>query len=372
MRVSAATMVRTSTDWHRALDGALNGRPLRPLLVSGCAVLASLSYSFSVFTPLRVAGAGATVILLSILLMAPANAMLARLLRGRRLAFRVAIFLLVTAGLSALIGLATVLDTFGTGHARATAIGAALLIWCLTALFAVLTSAIRQQQFAAAELAVTRDVLVWQVARTNQVQWFQQKQVSRALHGPIQAATTAAAMRLDGAIRAGEVEPDMVLALKASILSTFTSLDAIPAESVSMRQAADRLAATWQGLCEVSITIDPAASTSLAGDVIASTILIEILTEATSKAVRHCHADSVHIEIREPSADLAEIIIQSNGDPIDADGERGLGIRMIEDCAVRWSVEARSQGCEVRANLPLVAPSSDSTVGSIHLNAVPS
>lgn len=377
MRVRPATVVRASTDWQRALDEALNGRPLRPLLVSGCAFLASLSYSFSVFTPLRVVGTGAAGILLSILLMAPANAMLARLFRGRRLAFRVATFLLVTAGLSGLIGLATVIDTSGTGHALATALGASLLIWCLTALFAVLTSAIRQQRLATAELATTQDVLLWQVARTNQVQWFQQKQVSRALHGPIQAATTAAAMRLDEAIRSGEVEPEMVLALKASILSTFTSLDAIPAESVSMRQAAERLAATWEGLCEVSMAMGPAATTALAGDVIASTILIDILTEATSNAVRHCHADSVHIEIREPSTDLVEIIVQSTGDPIDADGGRGLGVPMIEDCAVAWSVEARSRGCEVRATLPLVARGSvstvgsDSTSGSVSLHAAP-
>ncbi len=43
--------------------------------------------------------------------------------------------------------------------------------------------------------------LRWSVARARQVQWFQQRTLSRVLHGPAQSALNAAAMRIDAARR---------------------------------------------------------------------------------------------------------------------------------------------------------------------------
>ena len=342
-----------ATDWYRAVDEALRGRPLQPVLASVTAILASLSFLLTSFRPAQALLLAGVTVAASAVVAVPANGLLARVLPGRVMGARIAAFLVVTLGVSAIVASSTLVVTRGSDHALVTALGTTMLLGFLLCLFAVLTSAIRQQEELEGALVAARDALTWQVSRTNQVQWFQQKQVSRALHGPIQTAATVAAIRLDGAIREGSVEPELVGALKVRILDAFASLDSDDRPAIGLDEAIGRLVASWAGICEVSVDVDPAAESDLSHDRVGASIVLDVLTESTSNAVRHGHAASVGITIRSQPGGLVEIVVANTGHAVGVLGPRGLGTRMIEECSIGWSFEPTADGCELRVLLPV-------------------
>ena len=60
------------------------------------------------------------------------------------------------------------------------------------------------------EIHELRQELDWEIARANQTQWQQQRALARALHGPLQSAVNAAALRIDAAVRTGSVTTELV------------------------------------------------------------------------------------------------------------------------------------------------------------------
>jgi hypothetical protein len=196
--------------------------------------------------------------------------------------------------------------------------------------------------------------LEWEIARANQTQWQQQRALARALHGPLQSAVNAAALRIDGAVRSGSVTTELVDAERTSILDALGYLptavaDRIPDIELDFR----RIQGTWAGLCEIDIAMSDAVLACIAADPACSSAVTDIVTESCANAIRHGRATQISVSITQPDSQrLVTIVIDNEGTPPDPARPTGLGATLIADVALEWRLDTRPNGARITAILP--------------------
>lgn len=231
--------------------------------------------------------------------------------------------------------------------------GGGIYASAIVALAATVTTILRQQRVCEQALAASTEELRRQLVRLRQAQWLQQQALSRALHGPVQAAVTAAAIRLDAAAQVGAVDEALLDDTRGSLLATIDVLDTTDIVEHSVDLALARVIGTWEGVCQVTAHIDDVASARLEADSIASAVTIDVMTEAVSNSVRHGGASHAAISITCTDEDLLELVIRDDGRGVTALSTPGLGTTLLDECTLGWQREADASGCVLRVVLPL-------------------
>jgi len=241
----------------------------------------------------------------------------------------------------------------GGPQGRALAIGGTVFLAGLSMMAAIIGSALSQQREAEAELRLSTEMLRVNLARLHQVQWFQQKALSRALHGPMQSAATAAALRLDAAARSGQASEGLVREVRDSLRQQIDVLGVDEPQTLDLKQVFDRITGTWEGLCEVGITVEAPARRCLEDDPVLRSITTEIISEAVSNAIRHGRAITAKVTVTQPNdAMLLVAVIDDGQDQGDSSGS-GLGSQLLDECTTEWSLQSTNSGRQLRAELPL-------------------
>ena len=188
--------------------------------------------------------------------------------------------------------------------------------------------------------------LTWRVARLGLVQWAQGARFARALHGPVQGIVTVAIARLQ------ESPHDLDAILSDMRIALLRALEA-DAGSLLWMDAVDALTSAWSGFCDVEVEMLDECRKRLDRDPACRAIVLEILTEAVSNAVRHGRATRVSA-VASCEEDRATIVVTDDGDGA-TQGLPGLGTRVLDACTLEWSRERVQGATRVRAVLPALA-----------------
>lgn len=242
-----------------------------------------------------------------------------------------------------------------TEFAQPLFIGGGAFIGVMVLLLALVTAVLRQQVASERELADSAMRLRWSVVRMRQVQWLQGQALSRALHGPVQAAVTSAALRLDAAVRAGLPTESLLEDIRADLRTTVDVLDAPEVVAPPLDEALARIVGTWAGICEVSTQVDPHVRECLDADPVAGSTVIDLLTEAVSNAVRHGGASRVEVRVEAEEPDVVRLTVRDDGSPAAGSSGAGLGTSLLEECTLEWSRTSVSGGQVLEARLPYVS-----------------
>lgn len=212
-------------------------------------------------------------------------------------------------------------------------------------------------QTAAALVEETR----WWVTRTRMVQWWQNGSLARALHGPMQSVIRSAAGRLRVVAASGDAQPE---AIRAVLADTAASLSQVVLKSHSgddFKSHLDNVSATWNPLVRVDYEVDPSALAVIDHDPVCGEILVDIIAEALSNAVRHGGARQVNITVAYDDGRLGAITAQIVDDgrgaalvptaPVDS---VGLGTTQLRTCALDWSYGSSPGGNQLFVALPVV------------------
>ena len=342
--------------WREVIDAAATGRPFLPLSTTVLVVLLSIVSIVLelgiVATAITLPASAAMGLYLPLVI---ANAGLARAVRHRGLRTRVALVLGAALGLGVVAGLAANAALVLTGLSlregdpqvlfRALVVVVPLLALPL----ALARGAAEQESEALASLAGIDAALARKVARMSMVQWAEQRALARSLHGPVQSAIAASALRLRGV-----AEPDhavVVESVRGELLGVLDPLGAARS-SVSWERGMQRVVATWEGLVDVDINDGPGVVDALRGDAVGSDIAVEIVTEAASNATRHGRASRVSVRSRLTDAGDLELQVTDDGAASLA-REAGLGTRLLTDCSLAWSRHEGAGGTTVLVVLPV-------------------
>ena len=334
--VQADTTDPVRTRWREVLNRVATGKPFRPILTASfmsleaIAVLATLQGVFiaMVSMPLMLA-----------LLLAGSNLIFERVSTSMSASLRVifAIVLAVLSGVLVGFGLWFILGSGPRGWALG--IGGGVLAAVLAIVVSIGASIARDRTVIISELTLSTQELERSLVRRKQTQWLQNKSISRALHGPVQTAVNAAAIKIDGAIRGSAVPAEMIEGVRADLLASLDVLGQAEGSVISLDQGADRIKATWDGICEVDISISIECHDHLESDVVIRSCFIDIVTEAVSNAVRHGDATNVVITAVLEGGNII-LEVKDNGPAVFTTSAPGLGSTQLDDCTLSWTLHS--------------------------------
>ncbi len=341
-------------NWPLAFDLASRGRPLRPLATAISLAIMSFVFAFVFFRPVEVLLLMLDALAATWVLLTLGNALLSRTLTHRPVWVRV--LQVTAAGLisGAVTGYVAHEIAGGSVAGQWTWFGATVVTCAIAWLLAIARAVDGQHRTDEELLAATEVSLRWQVARVGQVQWHQQKALSRALHGPIQGAVTAAAMRLDAAVRAGTDATALMAETRDQLRAAVSLLEEKPDSTPDMHSTLELLIGTWQGVCRVVAVMTPDATAALDNDELCRSCLRDVLTDAISNAVRHGHASTVEISIIFVNDEVL-VRVRDDGATPGSAAIPGLGTRILEECSTQWRSEATDDGYLLTASLPVSA-----------------
>jgi hypothetical protein len=338
----------SSANWGQVLDLIVTGKPFRPILTAiflsapTVAVVATLPGTAVVMVSVPIALAA---------LLTISNLVFRRLPLSLGAPWRLTLFALLVALSGLLIGGGIWLAFKSGSQGVALAITGAVF----SSLFAIAVSLgagiTRQRDYLIAELAQSTDNLERSLIRRKQTQWLQNKSLSRALHGPVQTAVNVAAIRIDEALRSGDIDANMIDQVRADLISSLDVLGHAEGAVVTTDQCVNRIEKTWEGICEFDISISDETHEQLDRDVILRSCFIDIVTEAVSNAIRHGEANRATINATSMDRDVI-LDICDNGPAALTFTAPGLGSTQLDDCTVSWSLQSVGSGHRLTAVLP--------------------
>ena len=333
---------RTSTieperiSWLHVIDETASGKPYRPVVI---AILMCLPMLGGVLLDARaIVGAMVTFLVLLVVYWL-ANLMARWVFERTALAVRIAALVVIAFGAASIAGVVAVVTAVNTSFAVASGVGICIAATVVSLGAAVITALGRDRDEVVARLEASSEELKRNLVRWRQKQWFQQKGLSRALHGPVQTAVNAAAIRLDDALQGGEVNVDVVEEVRADLLRKLDVLHSPEATVVPLALGIERIVGTWEGSCAVDVQVEPAVELILDDDPPLRSCLLDILTDGVSSAVTHGGSPSVDVRLTcDFGIDAVRLEVRGHG-PGAADSfasPRGLGTRLLDDCSLEW------------------------------------
>ena len=189
----------------------------------------------------------------------------------------------------------------------------------------------RMAELRSAETVAELDVLTAVLRREL---WRERRRLALTVHGPIQSALVAAAVTMS---RPG-FTPDQVPALAGSLDQAMAHIDRAAGAPPLLQAAARDLASLWVDSAEVAFTASGDASGAIDGDEALRTVVIEVMREAVSNAVRHGAADAVTLVVTRPAEGIVRIVSDDDGDGPPIAPTPGLGSAMLDEVALDWSL----------------------------------
>jgi signal transduction histidine kinase len=341
--------------WQQIAAQMVDRPPLRPLPTSAFIALLLLTVAAGV-TGSRGIPVAIAVFASVLVWSAIANALLARVLTRSNPRTALALVILASLVIGFLSTGAGSLLLASTAGPALFFVGGGLFTAVIVLLVALVTAILREQQTSERELAESTEHLRRALVRLRQARWLQHKALARALHGPMQSAVTSAALRLELAVRAGKPEADLVADIRHDLRSVIDVLDLEDLGAPSLGLALERITGTWEGVCVVTSDISATARAALDRDPMACAVVIDVITEAMSNAVRHSGASHADLAMVVDADGLVTITVSNDGraDP-NAGIRAGLGTNLLAECTLDWSGVTTPSGYVLTAIVPTAA-----------------
>jgi len=213
---------------------------------------------------------------------------------------------------------------------------------------------ILDQRFSHTEVLLKS--VVQELARENKI--YQQKAWLAShgwyllLHGLVQPALTAAAMRASEAKgNVGEVNSLILSDLQRA-------LDSLRDPSTKVRNldtSLSEIQSAWEDICTIKYDIDEHVMKRVVQDEVSQQVINEVLKEIVSNAVRHGNASNVEIRMSlELNASIRIVATNDGTKPTDA-GSESVGSKMLEafclERSLLWNSETKKT--EFKALIPI-------------------
>lgn len=222
----------------------------------------------------------------------------------------------------------------------------------------------RRQESVESELAAVVEALAVEVAQANQVLEADRARLARVVHGPVQATLLAAASRLRQSAATGEFADADIAVIVESLGEARALFDRADAAVRPLGEVVGEFADVWAGVAGIECSIDPEVDSLLRADPAAAMVVMEIVREAISNAVRHSSASWIEVDAAPSgSGEGVELRVVSDGFvPERRPSRSGSGTAILDRSTISWALEARPGGGSL---LTATVPSRRSPVGLV-------
>lgn len=209
------------------------------------------------------------------------------------------------------------------------------------------TAASTQEKEIESNLRSTVSQLNWLRARINLINWFNQGESSRFLHGPVQSAIHRTIINYENS-DTEEARVKVLGDLKTQIDKAMVQ----PKPAIDLIGRSQDLQEFWSGVCEIQFDWDEKVLMTLREDWVAASVLWDVVIESCVNAIKHGKAKSAKVKVRFVE-DRINISVTNPGLVPSKVESSGLGRKILESCAISWSLSARKGITTLRASLPV-------------------
>ena len=182
----------------------------------------------------------------------------------------------------------------------------------------------------------------------RQEAWLNRKRLASVLHGPVQAALYAAAMRL---AQSKQISPDLISGIEVDLYQALNKLESF-GEKENFDIVLAQIADVWNGVCEIRFEISEQIRVELRAASSVAVCVLEVIREATSNAIKHGGATEILVSVKPASrSGLILVEISNNGSLPEAQAEAGYGSQLLSEITYSWSIGQQNGKTVLRAKL---------------------
>lgn len=185
-------------------------------------------------------------------------------------------------------------------------------------------------------------------SQLRQEAWLNRKRLASVLHGPVQAALYAAAMRL---AQSKQISSDLISGIEVDLNQALNKLESF-GENENFDIVLAQIADVWNGVCDVRFEISEQLRVELRAASSVAVCVLEVIREATSNAIKHGGATEVLVSVRPSSREnLLQVEISNNGSLPEAEAEAGYGSQLLSEVTYSWSIGQKNGKTVLQAKL---------------------
>jgi len=171
-------------------------------------------------------------------------------------------------------------------------------------------------------------------ASLRQELWLNRRRTASVLHGPVQAALFASAMKLS---QEQKPTPELVAEVEQDIASALEKLNnPSNLEGEDISDLLNQIIEIWSDAAEISIEIPGSLEAAIAKQPLASEALIEISREFITNAIKHGKASSVSLKVSRLDDLRIAIEVVDDGQGVPPGAKPGFGSKILSELSLVW------------------------------------
>jgi signal transduction histidine kinase len=171
-------------------------------------------------------------------------------------------------------------------------------------------------------------------ASLRQELWLNRRRTASVLHGPVQAALFASAMKLS---QEQKPTPELVAEVERDIAAALEKLNNpsnLEGENVS--EVLNQIVEIWSDAAQISIEIPEDLQTAITKAPLTSEALIEISREFITNAIKHGKASKVSLKVSRLDGARIAIEVVDDGQGLPPGAKPGFGSKLLSELSLVW------------------------------------
>lgn len=182
----------------------------------------------------------------------------------------------------------------------------------------------------------------------RQEAWLNRKRLASVLHGPVQAALYASAMRL---AQSKQISYDLISGIEVDLNQALNKLESF-GENENFDIVLAQIADVWNGVCEIHFDISEQMRIELRAASSVAVCVLEVIREGISNAIKHGGATDIKVSVKPASREsLVLVEISNNGKLPEVETEAGYGSQFLTEITYSWSMGSRDGRTVLKAKL---------------------
>ncbi len=183
----------------------------------------------------------------------------------------------------------------------------------------------------------------------NQRIWLIRKNTAQLLHGSVQAALTAANIRL----HQKDISPDDLERINADLERAMKSLASQVKTDFNLEDALEEMIELWEGVCDIDVILTPEVALATSFDLDAAHCVNEFVKECVNNAIKHGKASEVDVHVDLASDIRIEVRVANNGEYL-PENRAGLGTRILDEISTGWDRVRTPEGTLVTGQIAVI------------------
>ena len=197
-------------------------------------------------------------------------------------------------------------------------------------------SATNQALEVAKSIEKTTKDLGWGVSRIRNEQHQRSRNLGRKLHGEIQAQFASAFLIIQNNQNDSAKVQAMVIDLASGLEKDVEKLSDISTKNQKLDEMIEKLKQTWQGVAVINFEANQEVIENVDKDILCSTALLDIIPELCFNSIKHGQASEVEVSLTHINPKTILLQVKNNGLVGDKDSQKGLGTKLLDECAISW------------------------------------